>query len=836
MDGDGRMRYEPSTFRARRFTEFCQRTISTIGLSGTSGLLSRGTVVSFVILGVLAVPALIIFWPVLSGRSAFADGDVFLQYYPLYQVLRGALLAGRSWLWVPGVMTGFPLAASVVGGMLSPVNLVLFRFFDVLTAYHVVTVANVIAAGAATYWLSRRLGLGRAASLIAGTVLPWSVAYVSFASNITVSNGYWLLPVLLAATLAMHEAGSRGRFWLAFGVSAVAVALGFFGAHPQWVAQGIAVGFAWALWLSWRRSSPRTVLWYLGAVALGVALALPQMFLSIRYLPLSSREGGLSLTEAFNGGFTFLDPVAYLLPGLNIPYLMANPGFAYVGAVPLLLLLFSFAAPISPHLRFFRWLYAVTFLASFQYSPVFLALHVIPGLSFFRGPSRWMYVANVAVAVLAAHGFAYLASAEGRERLRRPIRLVMRGVVVLGAVLLLWNLASLAFSLKERAYGVLSRYFDTAIYPRTTKLPLEHYHNVIRRAVEDIWQGTTFPHFTFTVSFTALIAAALLLAWWVRRDRSPRWFGILAVSLTLVNIVPLAAAKLSFVPASVIREAPGMMRLIRADAAPGPFRVWTFFPGMTVFTKLDTPFGYEPAENVRFQRELIAPNVGLAYGVDALDNYDNFMDRRSSRVLGYLGSDRATYGESLVREKIPFEEKRAKFVERLPLLSRFNVRYVVSAFSLEHPDLREIGHMRVTRHRVELLLYENTAVWPRYYLSGRVQAVPSAGEQTEWAQFLHDSAADPDADFITCERCPLVGEGSRESIPVVSSDGGSSYTFVVDAGEPRWFVFGQNFLPGWRATIDGQPVPIHRANFLNQAVAVPAGRHEVTFSFDPFRS
>ncbi len=781
----------------------------------------------------LVLPALIVFWPVLSGRAGFADGDVFLQYYPLYEVLREALLAGQSWLWVSGVMTGFPLAASVVGGLLSPVNLVLFRFFDALNAYHVVTVANVLAAGAATYWLARRLGLGRAAALIAGVTLPWSVAYVSFASNITVSNGYWLLPVLFSAILIMHEAESRGRFLLGFGVATVAAALGFFGAHAQWVAQGIAVGFAWALYLSWQRRSVRTALWFIGAVALGAALALPQLLLSVRYLPFSSRESGLSLAEAFSGGFTLLDPIAYIVPGFNVPYLMVNPGIAYVGALPFFLFLFSFAAPTSPPLKFFRWVFALTFLALFQYSPVFLALNAIPGLSFFRGPSRWLYVSHAALAVLAAYGFAFLVSPEGRERLRRPIRWIVRGVTVFGITFLLWNVASTAFKLEERTYDVLTRYFDTAIYPRTTKLPLEHYHAVIRRAVEAVWDGTTFPHVVFSVSFLSFIAAATLLAWWVRREHSPRGFGMLAVSLILANLIPLAAAKLTFVPSEIIRETPAMVRTVRADAGAEPFRVWTFFPGVTVFTKLDTPFGYEPTENVSFQRELIAPNIGLSYGVDTLDNYDNFMDRRSSRVLGHLGSDRATYGELLVREKLSLEEKRALFLERLPILSRFNVRYVVSAFPLENPQLRAVSRMRATRHEIELILYENSEFWPRYYLAGRVRTVPPANEQIEWEQFLRHVAADPDVDLIACEQCSAVEAGKREAVPVISSDG-SSYTFAVDTDALRWFVFGQNMLPGWRATVDGKTVPIYRVNYLNQAVAVPAGRHEIAFAFYPF--
>jgi len=46
-------------------------------------------------------------------------------------------------------------------------------------------------------------------------------------------------------------------------------------------------------------------------------------------------------------------------------------------------------------------------------------------------------------------------------------------------------------------------------------------------------------------------------------------------------------------------------------------------------------------------------------------------------------------------------------------------------------------------------------------------------------------------------------------------------------------VFSDVYYPGWRATLDGQPVPIRRADYLFRAVEVPAGRSQIVLTYSP---
>jgi hypothetical protein len=51
--------------------------------------------------------------------------------------------------------------------------------------------------------------------------------------------------------------------------------------------------------------------------------------------------------------------------------------------------------------------------------------------------------------------------------------------------------------------------------------------------------------------------------------------------------------------------------------------------------------------------------------------------------------------------------------------------------------------------------------------------------------------------------------------------------------KPGWVVFSEVMYPGWKAQVDGKPVPIVTANTVFRAVWVPQGEHLVEFNFRP---
>ena len=58
-------------------------------------------------------------------------------------------------------------------------------------------------------------------------------------------------------------------------------------------------------------------------------------------------------------------------------------------------------------------------------------------------------------------------------------------------------------------------------------------------------------------------------------------------------------------------------------------------------------------------------------------------------------------------------------------------------------------------------------------------------------------------------------------------------TIRTRAGQAGVLLLNDRWDPNWRATVDGKPVPIVRANYLMRAVGVPEGEHVVEFRYLP---
>lgn len=147
------------------------------------------------------------------------------------------------------------------------------------------------------------------------------------------------------------------------------------------------------------------------------------------------------------------------------------------------------------------------------------------------------------------------------------------------------------------------------------------------------------------------------------------------------------------------------------------------------------------------------------------------------------------------------------------------------SYYLPRPQLvHETGKTRI---------YLNEGYFPRAYV---VPQALLAANETAALSVVQEQAAQLDKVIVleTDEPPPQLKTAVSPTSPAtIMHDDVNHVVITVDLNDAGFVVLADTYYPGWRATIDGQPTPVYRANGLVRAVYVPAGQHHIVFSFLP---
>ena len=205
----------------------------------------------------------------------------------------------------------------------------------------------------------------------------------------------------------------------------------------------------------------------------------------------------------------------------------------------------------------------------------------------------------------------------------------------------------------------------------------------------------------------------------------------------------------------------------------------------------------------------LGPNVAERYALKDARIYRSPLLERRSRLWTALGGEGADY------ELLPPTAGR--------LANLYSVRYAVS-YELQTDKTGQWRRMAVEP------VVENKQAFPRAWLA--YSWTPARSLDDALAKIgAHDSAADRATPVIEGAP-PASGPPSAPGKATFVVDGQREVTIAVDAARPAQLILGDTWYPGWKARVDGRAATIRPANAAFRAVAVPAGRHTVKFSYE----
>ena len=710
---------------------------------------------------------------------------------------RERLARGEAPLWEPRLGLGLPLLGTTLAGPLHPLSLVGHAGLRALLA--------LFLAGLGMRLLLGRLGLAPGAALFGALALQsggWGLANLPLSPKFEAAAA---LPWMLWAAAGWVE-GRRGA---ALALALACACAGLAGFPPIAAFAGLACAVFLGVHARARRAAPLRALGGVALLVCGAGLAAPQLAptwaasraslrtpqtaaaLEAQALP-SVTALSLVWPALFGAADATLDaardPLLWRLVEPEDAARAANANALewdlFVGAGLLALALAGAAA----HARraAFPLALALVALGFVQGWPVVRWLYHLPGLDL-GAPARAAALVWVAAAWLGALGVDALLDGLPRAR-----------ATALGALATL-GLGGLAFALTfdrdatvAALPDVLAARFgvDAATVAATVDLAAAH------EAAGRVLLGATS-------LFGAALLAAAALALVTRARGLGRPARALGLALAVVAPALLArAAHLAPRPADAVLDSPGMRALV--DAA-GDGRV----------LRLDTS-----ASGVDDVLALARPNLPRAWGVCDLTPYTAFPARRTVELLAAADPDsRYRSGASRLSDPARLDH---------PALDLMRVTALLARAPLAHPRLEP------------LLEREGFCVYRRLGAPPAAWVVPLGIESpTDEVALglLSTPGFEPRGACVLAPgaraRAPRTGPAWRAGGVTLERPRPEVLELEVRGTSGGWLVVSEAFDSGWRATVDGAPARLERADHALCALPLEAGDHRVRLEYRP---
>jgi len=690
-------------------------------------------------------------------------------------------------LWNPHVYAGTPFVGTLQSAIFYPFNL-LFALVPIAPAMNWSIAGHLALSGIFTYFLLKQYGVSRFGAVLAGVVYSFAAPQILhvYAGHLNALSAMIWTPLMFLLLDRMI----REHSFLYSTLLGVTIALQFLAGQPQYVFYTMIALFLYLLFQigcsrADGRRTPRSgvlCLLFLCAVLLGIALSAVQILPSLEMTRYSTRE---NLSYDWVAQFS-LPPdhlITYLLPDffgdmLKVPYWGKNYLWemsAYIGVMPLILVIFSIIRVERRVTWFFLWLAIISLLFAFgKYTPLLKAAYMfVPGFNLFRGTSKFIFLNAFSLAVLSGFGADQLVRTCREKRVRILLFAVIASALA-GVIFLLiclgpeWFRSAIAASIRSGDFYEVPEQFMTGAYLSTA----------------------------------------------VSAFRSS---AILTLGLLLVAAVVLVLAQFRSVNRTVL------MTLVVATVVGDLFIFSNHY--MVSFDSREAYGNREALNFLQRDREpfrIIAPeaeaNFGMANRVETLGGYDTIMLKRFSEYINLSQGKNPDVPDLFVT--ITASNKLTDLLNEKYLLLGAKSTPVAT------------GTFRQVFSNGEAQLYQNSNAFPRAFVVHAAKRV--FGRQAMFAE-LTNPGFDPWTSALVEEELVGLPQGAsgRGRLPTIVNRAADTVTIDADLDSPGLLVLGDAFYPGWRAYVDGRETKIYPANYVMRSVMLPSGKHRVVFRYAP---
>lgn len=367
-----------------------------------------------------------VWWGLLNG-GGLVGGDTYTYFLPQKIVMADAFRAGEIPLWHPLTGLGYPLLAESQAGVFYPSNQVLYRLFDVNTAYHWSIVGHYCLAFVFAWRFGRCQRLSNVASLLAALIFVYGWFPARISHEWSIIGGMWF-PLTLWLTDRLLQQRSK-RVLVAL---ALCLATHLLSGHFTLAFVNQLTLVCYSVLKTWQSSEAWRLKWKqvgmpVAAIVLATGCAAIQLVPTYELKVNSQRHGE---EKKFDPAFGHMPPVyiSQLFASwwywhtpeiLTSKQMSRTPGAVsadtnhveahlYWGLIPFVLVMMSVTATIRRRLKpdvYKTWL--VLSVAAIVYSSGWLMpiTKHLPGFGFFNGPGRYTMIAALGGAIIAASVF-----------------------------------------------------------------------------------------------------------------------------------------------------------------------------------------------------------------------------------------------------------------------------------------------------------------------------------------------------------------------------------------------------------------------------------------------